>query len=148
MSSRRRSSRRCFQRFTSASIHVRGNLPGPTLQLLQEGRLLHALPQENRVPQDVLLPVPIEDGRHALAPARPERPLERALPPQAVLRENPLEGLLVFRVGFPIHLEAKPHAPVCTRSGVNNDFVDASPYRDAGRPDASLNRTAENATTS
>src|SRR5437667_276967 len=36
---------------------VRATLPGPSFQLLQEGRLLHALPHENRVPQDVLLPV-------------------------------------------------------------------------------------------
>src|SRR2546422_936035 len=71
-------------------------------------------------PKDILLLVPIEEGRHPFAPTRPEWTIETAPPTEAVFSEDPLEGLLVLRVGFPRHLEAKTHVPCCTRSRVNN----------------------------
>src|ERR1700704_3603951 len=40
-----------------------------------------------------------------------------------MLREKPLERLLVFRVDFPIHLKAKTHARTCTQSRVVNGFA-------------------------
>src|SRR5207244_11952740 len=98
----------------------RTDLPRPRLEVLQQGRLLRARPDEGRVAKDILLRVPIEEGRHPFAPTRPERTIETAPPTEPVLREDPLEGLLVLRVGFPLHIEAKTHVPWCTRSRVNN----------------------------
>src|SRR5712691_11814107 len=40
-----------------------------------------------------------------------------------MLREKPLERLLVFRVDVPIHLKAKTHAHTCTQSRVVNGFA-------------------------
>src|SRR2546428_882055 len=112
---------RHFLRGRRSVFHgLRTDLPRPRFEVLQEGRFLRALPDEGRVAKDVFLLVPIEEGRHAFAPTRPEWTIETAPPTEAVLCEDPLEGLLVLRVGFPRHLEPKTHVPWCTRSRVNN----------------------------
>src|SRR5207249_11103155 len=89
---------RHFRRGWRSIFHrLRTDLPRPRLKVLQEGRLLRALPDESRVAKDIFLLVPIEESRHPFAPTRPEWTIETAPPTEAVLCEDPLEGLLVLR---------------------------------------------------
>src|SRR5207302_11367901 len=100
---------------------LRPGFPRPRLQVLQEASLPRALPDERGASQKVPFLVPIEDGGDALRAARPERSVEAPPPSEPMLREKSLERLLVFRVYFPIHLEAKTHAPTWRQCRIVND---------------------------
>src|SRR5207245_2423850 len=97
MSSRRRSCRWRFHRFTSASIPVLGRPCARSTATL---------------------------GFHTLSPYQRACSTSTVPPPAAAAEALPddtsLEVVIVLRVGFPRHVEAKTHVPSCTRSGVNN----------------------------
>src|SRR2546426_3500684 len=83
--------------------------PHPLLQLVQEGRLLPALPRELRLDGEVAGFVPLEQRGHALRPARPHERVPRAPEREALALQDRLERVLVLRVRSAVEDESEAH---------------------------------------